>query len=506
MKYSTSSLRKLVAHYQDIVRLSEINSMLGWDLNVNLPPKGTHDRAKQSAYLTALVTDKWRDPKFYRCIEKAHSDGKQLTIQEQAMLRNIEWSGRYYWKVPKSLVVKFAETTSEAFMVWQQAKQDDDFKAFQPYLEKIVVLCRKTADHLGYQENRYDALLNLYEQGLTTNKMKRIFSVLKKELTQLLKKITASDTSSPVVQRFISESYRFDNKRQEQLAHFVLRKMGYDFQAGKLDISPHPFTTQLGRRDVRITTKYTRHDFRDSLTSSIHEGGHALYEQGVNEAFALTPLGSGVSLGIHESQSRFWENIVGRSREFLSFLTPMLQAFYPEHLADIREDDLFHLMNHVMPGRIRIEADEVTYNFHILLRFELEEALVNEKIKIVDLPEVWREKMKKYLQVMPETDRDGVLQDVHWSYGSFGYFPTYTLGNLYAAQFTRAMKQELDIPELLKSGNLGTILSWLRTNIHQYGSLYWPDELIKRVTGEELNPRYFLDYLKQKFMSSTYGS
>ena len=231
----------------------------------------------------------------------------------------------------------------------------------------------------------------------------------------------------------------------------------------------------------------------------MHEGGHALYEQGVNEEYDTTPLEGGVSLGIHESQSRFWENQVGRSYEFIKFMTPVFHAFYPEELGKTDADELFALFNQIKPSLIRTEADEVTYNLHIALRFEIENGLINGKIKVKDLPEVWRGKMKEYLGVVPETDREGVLQDVHWSYGNFGYFPTYTLGNLYAAQFVREMRKEIEIEEAVGKGELGTILSWLRSNIHRYGSLYWPDELVKKVTGEKLDPKYFVDYLKEKY-------
>jgi carboxypeptidase Taq len=286
---------------------------------------------------------------------------------------------------------------------------------------------------------------------------------------------------------------------QKQLALFVLKKIGYDLEAGRMDVSSHPFTDTLGIYDVRITNRYKADNFVESIMVALHEGGHALYDQGVKEEYAGTPLEGGVSLGIQESQSRFWENQIGRSEEFVKFITPILHAFYPEQLSEFDHQTLSRHFNWVTPGLIRVEADEITYNLHIALRFEIENKLINNKIKADDLPEIWRSKMKKYLGVVPETDREGVLQDVHWSGGMFGYFSTYTLGNLYAAQITAKMAKELKIDNLVEKANYGTILSWLRTNIHQYGSLYWPKELIKKVTGEPLNPKYFVDYLQKKY-------
>lgn len=493
MHYSNNTTRKIAQHYKEISTLGKIGSVLGWDLNVNLPEKASSARAQQSAYITALTTDKWLDKDFRKLIENSLNSPKSQTPEEKAILRNLNWAGQFYWKVPKGIVVELSQVSSEAFMAWQKAKEEDNFPAFAGHLENILRLNRVIADHLGYKENRYDALLNLYEQNLTAKKLTPIFGLLKKELIPLIK-----NRKIPHHPDAPDHPY-YNPRRQAQLANFIIKRMGYDLLAGRLDVSAHPFTTSLATNDVRITTKYLLDDFRSSFTAAIHETGHALYEQGVNEEFEDTPLESGVSLGIHESQSRFWENQVGRSREFLTFMAPVFQAFFPEQLSGKTADDFYQMFNTVEPGVIRIEADEVTYNFHIALRFELEEKLLNEKIKVKDLPTIWTEKMHDYLGVTPKNNREGVLQDVHWSYGNFGYFPTYTLGNLYAAQFTRTMKKELNVAELTSRGEFGTILSWLRDNIHQHGSLYWPDELVKKVTGEELNPKYFVEYIKGKY-------
>ena len=498
MHYSNTYTRKLVEQYREISLLNKTKALLDWDLNVNLPSKASEARAAQMAQLTALTTDRWLDTKFRLLLEKVNEQKDKLNDHEKAMMRNLNWSAKYYYHVPKELIVEFSKTTSEAFMAWQQAKKDNNFKLFLPHLSKVIKLNQLVAQHLGFTDNPYDALLDQFEQGLTTRQCKTMFDHVRRELKKLLTYIQKSKYYRESLD-LVGEKHHYSLKRQRQLSQFALKKMGYDLDAGHFSESPHPFTMNIHRLDVRITTWYDRHDPRPSLMATIHEAGHALYEQGISEEYDVTPLDSGVSLGIHESQSRFWENQVGRNPVFLYFLTPVLQAFFPEQLADVHEEEITRLFNLVQPSLTRVEADEVTYNLHVALRFELEEALINNKIKPKDLPEIWKTKMKEYIGVVPTTDREGVLQDVHWSYGAFGYFPTYTLGNLYAAQFTRTMKKELPLDELLRRGDLGTVLSWLRENIYQYGSLYWPDELVQRVTGEKLNASYLIDYLNHKY-------
>ncbi len=498
MQSKNKNIRKLLEHYQEISTIGKINAVLEWDQNVNLPVKGADGRATQSAYLAKLLVEKWENPSFKGLLESIVSEDSKLSLTDQAIVRNLNQAGKYYWNVPKEVVIEFSETTSKAFMAWQYAKRDNKFNDFLSHLKKVVKLCQIIADHLGYQENKYDALLDLYEPGLTTKDCKRIFGILQPELTKLVTRIRESKDYSDESQ-LTNGTFSYPVNDQKQLSMFVLRKMNYDLEAGRLDASAHPFTDTLGRHDIRITSWYRDIDFRESLMAAMHESGHALYEQGVNEAYENTPLDGGVSLGIHESQSRFWENQIGRSYEFMKYMTPIFHAFFPEQLSKVGSEELFKLFNLVKPSLIRVEADEVTYNLHIALRFEIEEGLINGKLKVEDLPEIWRTKMKKYLGVTPEADREGVLQDIHWSNGSFGYFPTYTLGNLYAAQFTNRMKKEVNVSEFVEKGDLGTILSWLRTNIHQHGSMYLPDELCQKITGEQLNPKYFLNYLKDKY-------
>jgi carboxypeptidase Taq len=475
-------MNDLLAKYKEIALLGKIHSLMGWDTEVNMPPKGAASRGEQSALLTSISVDKWLDPEFKKLLNKAFSK-KNLSLKEKAIVRNLKRASNIYYKIPKELLVKESKLTSKAFVTWAKSREENDFKSFAPYLEELLKISREVAEHLGYKDNPYDALLDLYEPGLTAKFCEDLFNRLTPELSHL--SLELKSPKKPKLLRLPIES-------QKELAIFVLNQMGYDFSAGRMDVAPHPFETTLGRFDVRITNRYSDSSL-EGLTGAMHEGGHALYEQGVNEKFEYTPLDHGVSLGIHESQSRFWENIIGRSSEFAKYIAPKYK---------LTQKDLYNLLNQVKPGMIRVDADEVTYNLHVALRFEIENDLINGKIKVQDLPEIWNSKMKKYLGITPKNNSEGLLQDVHWSHNSFGYFPTYTLGNLYSAQWRFYMQKELNIKKLVEKGDFKPILDWLRRNIHQYGSLYYPGELVKKVTGENLNPRYFLDYIKEKYQTS----
>ncbi len=500
MQVKNKDVRRLLDHYREIALLGKTEALLGWDSNVNLPPKASDGRAEQIAYLTSIITDKWLDKDFRGTLESLSEQSKSKGFNPlvQAIVRNLMHASKFYYRVPKSLIVKFSETTSKSFIVWQVARSENNFNKFLPHLDKVINQNIEIAGYLGYQDNPYDALLDLYEPDLSAVECATIFDHLRTEIGQLLKEIKSSKRYSEE-SRFVEETKVFPKPDQEKVSLFVLEKIGYDFGSGRMDISTHPFTSNFGNSDVRITNRYNESNFVESLMVALHEGGHALYEQGIDSVYENTPLSGGVSLGIHESQSRFWENQVGRSEEFVHFITPVLKSHYPDQLRTLDEQEIYRKFNRVTPSLIRVEADEVTYNLHIALRFELENKLLNKKIKPSDLPEIWRAKMKSYLGIEPQTDSKGVLQDVHWSYGNFGYFPTYTLGNLYAAQFTHFMSKELDTRSLTRIGDFTPILSWQRENIHKHGSLYLPKELVRRVTGKPLSADYFVKYLKQKY-------
>lgn len=503
MKLKNLVVKKLGEKYKTISLLDNISAVLGWDLNVNLPQKAAEERGQQASFITNLITDVFNDKEFKDLLQASYSQ-KNLTQEEKGILRNLTKASHYFLSIPKEIIAEKSKTTSEAYVAWQKAKQDDKFADFLPHLKKLIELDQIIAGHLGYEENPLDALLDLHEPNLTASFCKKNIVTLQPALTKLIKSIEKKENFGNAPQ-LISGQLNYPIDAQRQLTQFISEKMGYDTEAGRIDVSAHPFTSSLGRQDVRITNFYKATDFRDSFSSTMHETGHALYEQNIDETYNQTPLEYGTSYGIHEALSRFWENQIGKNPHFLTFMTPLFQAFFPDQLKKTNEETFIKLFNLVRPGFIRIEADELTYTLHIILRFEIEDALINDKLKPKDLPEAWRAKMKKYLGVVPKTDREGVLQDMHWAGGSFGYFPAYALGNLYASQFLHFMKKEVAVDSELEKGHLGSVLYWLNENVHKYGSLYWPEDLVKVVTGESLDSKYFLNYLNEKY-SKIYGS
>ncbi len=497
MKLKNKTVKKLVGKYKDISILDNIGAILGWDLNVNLPPMAAVGRGEQAAFVTNLINKAFLDKEFRKLLESAN-DKKDLLPEEAAIVRNLNRASDYFTKVPTEIIQEKSKATAEAYVAWDGAKKADKFADFSPHLEKLVEIDLIVAEHLGYRQTPLDALLDLHEPCLTSEFCIKNIVSLQAPLTKLVRRVQKSKKYLEGAE-FIDGQKLYPVDLQKKLSQFIAKKMGYRLDSGRIDVSSHPFTTTLGREDVRITTFYKDHDFRDSFSSTMHETGHALYEQNIDQAFDKTPLEYGVSFGIHEALSRFWENQIGRSTSFLKFMTPIFLAFYPEALSKTNEDTFINLFNLVRPSLIRIEADELTYTLHIIVRFELEQELFAKKLKVRDLPEAWRARMKKYLGVVPKTDREGVLQDVHWSGGSFGYFPAYALGNLYASQFLAKIKKEINIDRDLEKGHLGGVLYWLNENVHKHGSLYWPQELVKIATGEALNSKYFLEYLESKY-------
>ena len=396
---------------------------------------------------------------------------------------------------PEELVKEFARRTSIGQTVWAKARREKDFSVFAQELEKILELVKERSRLLGTGEHPYDALLDEYEPGMTKAELDRIFTPLKKELVDL----TAWIARQPQANNdFIYREY--PQKDQENLGRFILNQLSFPLDRGRLDVSTHPFTTTLGSHDVRITTRYGEKNPFNSLFSTIHEVGHGLYELGFAEEISGNLLAEGTSFGIHESQSRTWENLIGRSRGFWKTYFPEVKKRFPPALGDVTEDAFFRAMNRVEPTFIRVDADEVTYGLHVILRYELETALVEGSLSVGDLPEVWNNKMESLLGIRPAEASQGVLQDVHWSAGQWGYFPTYLLGNLYGAQFMNTADPELlDLAEGIKAERLTNLLDWQRENIHRHGSVYTASELVERITGGSLSSSYFIDYLKRKY-------
>jgi carboxypeptidase Taq len=502
---SLATLEPLTTRLLEIQRINSAASLLSWDQETYMPPKGGEARAEQIATLQGLAHErlvspelereltKWIDPATGRIVE---TPGDSWDEPSRSLLREVWRDFSRAKKLPSEFVKRLSRECSLAQQVWAEARRKSDFRMFLPNLRTVVALKREEAGYLGYTASPYDALLDLYEPGSTAAALKPLFDALKARLLPLLNRVMASPVK--IDDAVLYRSY--DTSRQLEFGRLVLTAMGYDFERGRLDLSAHPFTTSFHPTDVRVTTRVYEKELPVCLFSCLHEGGHGLYDQGLDPRYYGTPLGDSLSLGIHESQSRLWENCVGRSRPFWRFFYPLLQQTFPEQLGGIEMEQFYAAINRAKPSLIRVEADELTYNLHIMLRFEIEQDLIEGRIQVEDLPALWNRKMQDYLGVAPGTDADGVLQDVHWSLGSFGYFPTYTLGNLYAVQFYDQAR--LEIPDLevqIESGQLIGLRRWLEQKIHRWGRMFSPDHLVQRVTGKSLSPEPYLTYLERKY-------
>jgi carboxypeptidase Taq len=476
----------------------EAVGLMYWDLRTGAPKKGVSMRSEVIGVLSGEAFRMSTSEQMGEYLDY-FSEPDRFARLDRINQRIVTECNKDYErskKIPHDKYEAYVVLTSQAESVWEEAKHENDWAKFQPYLEKIVAANLEFIDLWGYEGHTYNTLLDMYEPGMTVAKLDQVFGALREKVVPLLNEIQSSphqpDTS------FMRQ--RFDVNKQRQFSLFILEQMGYDFEAGRLDETVHPFATGLNPGDVRITTRYLPDDVNSALFGTIHEGGHALYEQNISQELNGTPLSTGTSMGIHESQSRFWENMIGRSREFWTRYYADLQKMYPGQFDRVSVDDFYRATNVVKPSLIRIEADELTYNLHIMVRYEIEKALFSESVKVADLPEMWNAKYKEYLGVEPATYAEGVLQDVHWSGGSFGYFPSYALGNMYAAQFMNTMKRELpNMDQLVAEGRLHPIKEWLTEKIYRYGKSLNPNEIITQVTGEELNPDYLVSYLEEKY-------
>ncbi len=499
MQTSTAiSVQAFQALVNEIHDISATQAILGWDLETYMPEQGGPLRAKQMATLAKISHNMMTSPEMAEHLRSLRQPGvlEKLDTMSQALVREVGRNFDKSQKTPIELLQEIVETTAEAHKTWVEARANKNFKQFEPVLRKIISLNQRMAEAQGYGDSPYDALLYDYEPGLTVKQLDPQFKQLKADLVPLLKAI---QNSGYTPQTDFLHQGPFPQNDQLAFSEQVLKDMGFDFAAGRLDLAPHPFSSGASSMDVRLTTRVDVHDVFSALSSSMHEGGHGMYEQGVNAALNRTPLAEGTSLGIHESQSRMWENLVGRSKAFWSHYLPKLQATFPS-LKSVTLEQFYHAINRVQPSFIRVEADEVTYNLHIMVRYEIEKALIEGTMKVDEVPEAWAAKMQEYLGITPANDAEGALQDIHWSHGSFGYFPTYTLGNLYSAQFFNTAKQQNPALENdIAHGNLLTLKSWLNKEIHAVGKMESATTIVQRVTGEPLNARYFVDYLWQKY-------
>lgn len=498
MSKAREAYEELTTTVRQIATLGSVSAVLHWDERTQMPTKGGAARAEQLALLSGLIHERFTAPRI----------GELLSICQDSDLTadphsdtgaNIRELRRQYdraTKLPTTLVQELTRAAALGHQAWEKAKKESNFAAFEPHLQRNIELTKQKAECYGYAGGEiYDALLEDYEPGARTADLREVFASLRGPLVKLIRRIVESPRQAPI--EILLRKY--PAAQQAEVSLEAARQIGYDLEAGRIDVSVHPFSIGIAPGDVRITTRYDEDFFGDGFFSTLHECGHAMYNQGLpTEHFGL-PIGDDAGLGIHESQSRMWENLVGRSRSFWKFFYPRVQAAFPQVLKDVDEQQFHFAVNDVRPSLIRTESDETTYNLHVMVRFELELALLSGDLAVRDLPAAWNAKMREYLGIEPTTDREGVLQDVHWSEGAIGYFPTYTLGNLYAAQFFEQAKADVPgLEEQFAAGEFSGLLSWLRRNIHAHGRRYYASELIQRITGKPLSAQPLLNHLKRK--------
>lgn len=482
-------------------RLGEISdvgsalSLLHWDQQTHMPPKGAEGRGRQIATLSAIRHRLFVSREIADLIAPLREELDRLSDGDRKLVEATAYDYDRAVKLPEKFVQDLAQTESEAFEAWVDARRNSDFPAFSPHLEKLVTLQREKADLLGYEGDRYNALLETFERGMTVEKVASVFEVVGQEQGRLVKSICeAEQPHLPWLDQV------WPSENQWDFGMKILADIGYDLEAGRQDHSEHPFSTDFDIFDVRITTRVHEDDLFSALMSTLHEAGHALYEQGFLKEDARTPLAEAPSLGIHESQSRLWENMIGRSLPFWEHYLPDLQAAFPGQLDDLSARDVYRAINQVRRSLIRVEADECTYNLHVILRFELERAMLSGDLAVADLPGAWNEKMRQLLGVEVPDDAHGCLQDVHWSSACFGYFPTYALGNLYSAQlFERILEEIPDFWGSISEGDFTVLLGWLRHKVHRIGRRMTTPEIVRTATGADLDSGPYLKYLNSKY-------
>jgi carboxypeptidase Taq len=481
-----------IKHYDEIL------GVVFWDMRTGAPRKGIELRSEAYGDLSAEAFRLSTSDEMGELLDKLSSDEtlQSLGPIDRRLVKECRKDYDRNRKLPPELYREYVVLTSQSESAWEAAKENNDFPGFLPYLEKIIDFNRRFIDLWGAKETPYDTLLDLFEPGMFTKDLDRLFGELRSRLVPLAEAIAREghrpDTS------FLQGT--FDKEAQKAYSRFILNEMGYDFDAGRLDESVHPFMTGLNPRDVRITTRYLPDDVMSALFGTIHEGGHALYEQNLDPELFGTLLATGTSNGIHESQSRLWENMVGRSRAFWTRYFPELKKLFPGKLDEVTAEAFYRGINVVEPSLIRIEADELTYNLHIMIRYEIEKMLFNEGLSARELPEVWNAKYKEVLGVEPHNDAVGVLQDVHWAGGAFGYFPSYSLGNMYAAQIMDTARAKLpQLDEQIGAGHLIPLKEWLTEQVYRHGKLLEPSEMIRNVTGQDVKPVFLCDYLENKY-------
>ena len=493
---------KVCAYVRETSYLSTTDALLGWDERVMLPAGGAAWRAEQMSFLAGLSHQRRTNPKLGEWIN-ALADGPLASDPASdtgATILELKRKFDRRVKLPQSLVQELRKNAILAQAVWQEARSKADFEMLRPLLETMFDLSRKAADCLGWEASPYDALLEDYERGATTEEVASLLSGLRESLVPLVRAVKESGRTPP--DGLLTRP--FPVAEQERFTRAVAERIGFDFHRGRMDVTVHPFCSTMGPDDIRITTRYDENNFANAFFGIVHETGHGMYEQGLSsDAFGL-PMGAAASIGLHESQSRMWENMVARSRPFWDYMWDEACQRFPEPLAGVSLDDFYFAINQVKPSLIRVDADEVTYNLHIMIRFELERSVLEGDLKVADLPEAWNARYREYLEIDPPDATRGVLQDIHWPGGAIGYFPTYTLGNVYAAQIYAAADAELGLDDRLRQGDFASLLKWLRENVHSHGQRYSGSGLVEHISGKPVSPEPLMAYLKAK-LGPLYG-
>lgn len=498
----TQTVKSSIDEFKQLIhKMKSYNEAIGlmyWDMRTGAPRKTVEQRSQVIGVLSTEVFKMSTSAEMSRYLDTLLVNSVLETLDSITKAMVVEAKKAYDLavKIPPERYQEYVILTSQSEAAWEEAKEKSDFSLFQPYLEKVIAFQKEFIDYWGYTGHPYNTLLDQYEPGITVEKLDSLFAGLREKIVPLVRDVSLS-TAKP--KENIVTQY-FDASKQKNFAKIILEKIGYDFDAGRLDDAVHPFCIGLNPNDVRVTNRYNEYDLREGIFGAIHEGGHALYEQNIDQKLVGTNLCEGTSMGMHESQSRFFENMIGRSRDFWECYYDDLKQVFPDELNDISLNDFHFAVNEAKVSLIRTEADELTYNLHIMLRYEIEKGLISGEMEVKDLPQIWNQKMRDYLGITPSNDAEGVLQDVHWSGGGFGYFPSYSLGNLYAAQLEYALHKDIpNYEELIRKGDFAKIVSWMTEKVHKHGKLLSSDEILIQATGESLNSHYLTDYLEQKY-------
>ena len=490
----------LLSHLREIDLANQIGSLLGWDQEVIMPKNGAESRAEHLAWISKTVHEKITDPRIGELITSLEVE--DLDEIQRANVRITKKAHQRATCLPSDFVEDFARLRSQAHHTWAEAREKDDFSLFRDDLSKILDMTRRKAEYFGYTDSPYNALLDQYETGLTVGRLDPLFKGLRDSVLPLVRLVSESGVTPD--NKWV-DGVNWPKKSQEMLSQKVSESIGFDFNSGRRDSSVHPFCGGPNPFDVRWTTRYDESEPFGSLFGSMHETGHGTYEQGRPESLAYQPAGRACGLGIHESQSRLWENQIGRSLEFCEWVIPLWREFFPGKMDDVSPEMLWRSVNQIQPSFIRTESDEATYNLHIMIRYELEKMMIEGDIEVDQIPDIWNEYYDRYLGISPPNRKLGVLQDIHWCMGAIGYFPTYTLGNLYAAQLLESARNDIvDHDENIRNGMFGPLLDWMRKKIHTRGSILEPAELIEEATGRPPTPEPFVSYLASK-VSRLYG-